>query len=270
VRIYSLALFKSPFSAYEHPNCGEAQGKFFINDKGGFFPAVIRAFHVVFGGDWELWIHHDDAVRDFAYFKVLERMHERGLLKLIPFGPCTSLTGIGGMMERMRPIFDDRVKYVACRDVDSLPQPRERVMLGEWMASGAMLHAIHDSISHCGLMGGTLGVDAEQFRKRTGHKSLESLMLAGQHLGLSHNVHGDDQRFLNAVVYPYLAPTLFIHTKRRDNTEPLSNTNRAVAPCVEPLDMVAHVGGAFSADTAMAAMPAEYAAKKLIEECEVC
>ena len=261
--VYSLAFYRHHRSAYEDPNCGEAQGRYFVN----YLATVIRAFHLVYP-DWELRIHHDDRVKEYPYWRALVKMDAAGLLRLVDFGVSDSLCGIRGMMSRWRPVFDDDVRFVAMRDVDSLPQPRERVMLEDFMSSGAVIHGILDSQSHSGpLMGGMVAVDAQQFKKRTEHKTLESLMKAGEPLNLDYNVHGSDQRFLNGAVYPYLGPFTYIHAKR--NLGYTAMVTRPVAPQVHPLDFVAHCGGAFSVDQAaeiLAAHPPKNLA--LIEECE--
>lgn len=242
MKVCSYSFFRHKASAYEHPNCGEAQGRFFVN----YLPTIIRAHHHVWKG-WEMVIHHDDTAREFPYFKVLEKMQERNLIKLVYCGGAITLCG--SMLWRLHPLFEESVEYVVCRDVDSLPMPRDEMMVREFMLSGTMIHTIHDSISHCGLMGGMCSFNAKTFRVRTGHKDLASLMCAGNWLGLDYNSHGDDQRFLNAVIYSGLAPYTFIHSNR--NLGYLAHTTKQVIGRLCPEDMLAnHIGGCFDAAAA--------------------
>lgn len=243
-RVVSYSFFRHQKSAYEHPNCGEAQGRFFVN----YLPTLVRAHHAVWTG-WELRIHHDDRVRDFKYFRALEHMDRVGLLKLVSCGEAKTLCG--AMLWRLKPLFDMEVEYVVCRDVDSLPMPRDRRMVEEFIGSGTAVHGILDSVSHSGpLMGGMVAFECSRLRS-TGHASVESLMRAGDALAINYNEHGADQRMLNGVVYPYLAPYTMIHCKK--DLGYLSFKTLPVAEQACEQDRLAnHVGGAFDAASAKA------------------
>jgi len=191
VNVVSYAFFRNAASAYEHPNCGEARGKVFVN----YLRLIVRAHHAVWNG-WELRIAHDDRVREFLYFKALERMQDVGLLKLAPFGESKTLCGLGGMLERLRPVWEPGVDYVVCRDVDAVPMPKDRRAVEEFRASGKAVHVIHDASAHSGVMGGTLAVKAWPFRELVNARSLEQF-IAQRGLEIDWNQHGSDQRLLN-------------------------------------------------------------------------
>lgn len=194
--IYSLALFRSEHSAYEKPEAGAGRGVFFK----GYLPALMRSFRSVYR-DWELVIHHDNRVLEWEYFRVLEAMHARGLLRLVPKG--TAWTLCGSMMFRLCPIFEEGADVVLCRDVDSLPTPRDRRAVDKWIASGHPCHAAHDSISHMGtpLLGGMVGFRAPWFREKVA-KSWGAIIEECNEMGIDLNQHGADQQWLNRAVWP--------------------------------------------------------------------
>lgn len=191
IRVASYAFFRDENSAYEQPRAGAGRGRFFVN----FLPAVARAHRSVFP-EWELWIHHDERVREYPYFAVLERMATRGLLRLFPMGASLGLCR--SMLWRMGPIWSANVEYVMCRDIDSLPTPRERKSVSKWMGSGEAIHAMHDSISHRGtlLMGGLVDFDAQEIRRTMAHKQFTALVDQFD-FSFGLKLHGSDQVFLN-------------------------------------------------------------------------
>ena len=244
MNVCSYSFFRHEASAYESPRCGEAQGRFFVN----YLRTLTRA-HLAVWPEWELRIYHDDRVREFPYFRVLTELHKEAVINLVPMGEAKTLCG--AMLWRILPMFDPAVRYLVCRDVDSLPMPRDRKMVDEFIKSGAVVHAIHDSISHSGpLMGGMVAFDAENFRTRTGHRSIGTLLDAGINLGINWNLHGADQKFLNGVVYPYLAPATFIHTKRDDRPYQAMCTKPVVPQECDQDRLANHVGGAFDVEGA--------------------
>lgn len=258
MNVHSLAFFRDGASGYESPSCGVSQGIFFIN----FLRSVIRAHHAVWTG-WELRIHHDDRVRAFPYFKAMERMHESGLLKLVPMGESKQLCR--SMLWRMEPLFDPEVDVVICRDLDSLPMERDRVMVEAFICSRAIIHGINDSESHSiPMLGGMVGFKAKRFREVM---PLEELRDSINAFDLS--VHGSDQRFLNQVVHPRFANSLMSHTRRNTVSYDCMRAY-PVEPQVTPLDnVIRHIGAAFSVDEAMKVLDAmDYPSKAAIEECE--
>lgn len=267
MNIVSYAFFRHPASAYESERCGESRGRFFIN----YFRALVRAHQHVWSS-WTMLIHHDGRVMELPYFKALERMQELRLVTLRYCGDAKTLCG--SMLWRLNAVFAENAETVVCRDVDSLPMPRDRAMVDEFSRSGAILHAIHDSKSHCGpLMGGTLGINAPEFRRVTGHTSFETLLEAGRNLGLDYDVHGSDQAFLNSVVYPYLAPSTLIHTSRDVGQYPAQATLPVHERKCSEDRLANHVGGAFDVDRAVTWYDAYYAQTnpkllKAIADCE--
>lgn len=241
-KIYSLAFFRHESSAYESPRCGAAQGRFFVN----FLPVVIRAFRSVFApAGWTLRIHHDDRATEFPYFKAIQRFRDAGILELQDMGVAKSLCG--SMLWRMHPafIYEHNIGgavFVAARDLDSLPTPRELHVLERWIydRSGDMpVLALHDSESHAGtpLMGGMIAVRADHTSVMTwlgttynGFRRLKS------ESGINFNQHGADQVFLNHL--PIQPP---VHHETRET----------MGPRVDPRDMLSnHIGGAFHAEPA--------------------
>lgn len=264
--VYSLSFFRHESSGYEQASCGVSRGIFFLN----FVPAVVRAFHAVYGGgDWELRFHVDERIMVGAYGPVLQKYHQAGLIKLVRMGMAHTLCG--SMLWRMAPLFEDGVDYVVCRDVDSLPMPRERKMFEEFEQSGLGVHAIHDSESHTGpLMGGMVSFKRAAFKTMMPQaSSVEDLLRLGEFLKLDFNVHGTDQQFLNAIVYPRMAQQMMVHTRL-----PYAMYDCKTVPVAaqrEPLDsVIQHIGAAFDVPKAIGVtepmLPAEVLEK--IRGCE--
>lgn len=239
MKVVSYSFFRHQDSGYESPQAGEGRGRFFI----GYMPVIVRAHHSVYP-DWEMRIHHDDRVREYPYFKALERMDAEGLVKLVAMGEAPSLCG--AMAWRLRPIWDEAVSHVICRDVDSLSTPREHKAVDRWVTGGKAIHALHDSPSHGStlLMGGMVGFVTAKVRA-TMPRPPEQLP-----------VHGDDQRWLNAAVAP-LFPN-----------EILSDDHKSIGPREEPRDALCqHIGGAFHAQPAIAYFD-KYEPNERILRCE--
>ena len=206
-KVAAYSFFRNEYSEYESDLCGVAKGRFFVN----YLPAVIRSHHAVWK-DWELWIYHDNRVLGYEYFGALQNMQAAGLLKLIPFGDSKSLTGIGGMLERMRAVFDWDVEYLLMRDVDSLSMPRERKMVEYGLfEQKALAHTIHDSISHSGMCGGLTSFNCKLFRERFEATGLEQLVSRVDGLHIDWNQKGGDQKFLNGYIAPNIVGNWVIH-----------------------------------------------------------
>lgn len=244
MNIYSLAFFRSAQSGYESPRAGTSQSIFFDN----FIPSVVRAFRVVWGG-WELWIHHDDRVKDRSSWPFLVRCAEAGMLKLIPMGQTEPLCK--SMLWRMQPLWlqdnldvtPTPVHTVVCRDVDSLPMHRDRKMVEQAFSMGARCHAILDSESHSGpLMGGMVA-----FR---GAPICQNALFDDKEIDF--NVHGSDQRWLNKWIWPSCKEGTIIHQRRRDIQYPEAMKTLPVAPQETELDkVVRHVGAGYPRELAM-------------------
>lgn len=236
--VHSVSLFRHDASGYESPRAGTSQGIFFSN----FLPTLVRAHFAAFR-DWELRIHHDDRVREFPYFKVLHRMHECGMLRMVAMGEAPTLCG--AMLWRLLPVMDSEVDYFICRDVDSLPMHRDRKMVDEFIASGASAHAILDSESHCGpMMGGMIGFKASELHKVIRLPiPFDSPQLA---------VHGSDQKWLNTYIWPKMTSKTLIHQRRDDIQYPQAMKTVKAPPQLTNLDaVVRHVGAAYPRERAM-------------------
>jgi hypothetical protein len=200
----SYSLFRHPSSHYEVNQ--DSRGTFFFR----YIQTLLRAHHSVFP-DWELRVHHDENITSGYHGGVLLNLAERGLVTLVYMGGAKTLTG--SMLWRMAPLFDSNVDYVACRDVDSLPTPRERRMLDEFIASGATAHAILDADGHSGpLMGGMIAFHAGKFRTSFPFRNFDELSKDIGSSGLDLNVHGADQNYLNRAIWPKVSRSAVVHT----------------------------------------------------------
>lgn len=264
MNIVSYSFFRHDASGYESANAGVARGIFFLN----FIRCLVRAHHAVWDG-WELRIHHDDRVREFPCFRDLQRMQEAGLLRLVDCGKAETLCG--SMLWRMKPLFDEQADYVVCRDVDSLPMPRDKAMVIDWINSGADAHAILDSESHSGpFMGGMSAFDADTFVPNSECGDFSMLMKLAVVHGIDMNRHGADQLLLNRGIWPRLKGSTLIHQKRQDIGYPEAFDTRPVAPKIHPLDRLVHIGAAFDVEKALEILNGmDYPNRKAIEACEV-
>ncbi len=232
MNVYSLAYYRDDASGYESPEAGTSRGVFFEQ----FLPAVLRAVFAIFP-DWELRIHHDDRVQATRYWPVLRALADRGRLRLIDCGPSLALCR--SMLWRCMPFWDPAVDVFACRDIDSLPQPRERVMLEEFIASDKRIHVIHDSESHSGpLMGGMCA-----FKRRPPAPSF-----AEWTADFPLTEHGDDQLFLNDRFGRH--DHMLIHQIREIAQYPQAETRPA------PPHEGTHLGAGFDCQRAIAQYPA--------------
>lgn len=187
-RVVSLAYFRHSASHYESDKtCSpEDVGKVFER----YLPAIIRAHWAIWRG-WELRIHHDDRVMEMPYWPTLEALDQCGLIKLIPMGAAHRLCM--SMLWRMTPCYMSDVEYVLCRDIDYIPQPKDRRAVEEFIISGMGLHVIHDAKPHSGIMGGTLGVHVPWFQDN----DVLPLNKVVTSIGDTWDKHGQDQHFLN-------------------------------------------------------------------------
>ncbi len=232
--VIATAFFRHENSAYESERAGAGRGVFFSN-----YPrAVIRGHHAVYP-DWELWIYHDDTSRDFKYCAALEKMHAKGLIKLIPMGKAVTLCG--SMAWRMLPIWNLDVDRLLCRDLDALSTPRERRAIEKWIRSDRAISALHDSESHSAtaLMGGMVGFKCDWMRERWA--SWEAFVGLADQFGITMNQHGDDQRLLNAAILPHAGDQISYEDRKSLGEK---------GPGVDQLTN--HIGGAYHVDPCVA------------------
>jgi len=155
MKIISMALFALDEARHSVANSGRCWYY-------GYLPAVVRAHLSCFPG-WQLWIYHDASIYSHPYGEVLLRLHIAGHIRLIYAGEASRVCE--AMLWRFRPCWEPDVQCVAPRDVDALPMPRDFRALEKFSASGKRLMTIHDSVSHCGIMGGLSAFNVEAFRR---------------------------------------------------------------------------------------------------------
>lgn len=100
-----------------------------------------------------------------------------------------------GMLRRMKPIFDQNVTHILCRDADALSSYREALIVQKWLESPKKCHAIIDNRAHSGLMGGMIGFQTAWFRSCMEANSWEQLIS-----GWDLSQHGSDQNWMNKMV----------------------------------------------------------------------
>lgn len=243
--VVSYSWFRNANSWSESDNVGDSKGRVF----GNYLRVIVRAHHAIWGTH-RLEIAHDDRVMEHPYFPVLVRLQAEGLLTLRYFGPSATLCGKGGMMERMAPAFDPEVDYCFCRDVDSIPLPRDRRACEEFMASGKAVHVIHgETGAHSGIMGGTLGLKCRRFRELIRCGTLHEMIDVGTFAeGENWNKHGGDQHHLARNLWPMFRNDLLLHELHHPTDVPCADTrgsiNWPMPPDIPP--EVAERGDSFS------------------------
>lgn len=168
-------------------------------------PMILRAHHSVYPG-WEIRIHHDTATTDAAYWKVLLRLEKIGMVKLVHVADEPRYTR--AMLWRLLPIWDGRTDFVFCRDLDALPQPKERRAVEQFLISDKTVHGINDNAMHgIPLMGGMCGFHARSFIGRTGITGFSQLV---DRCPRNWADHGTDQRVIGEL-WPQLRSGALIH-----------------------------------------------------------
>jgi hypothetical protein len=218
MRIVSLALFADPAGKEKR-------------DYAKHLPAAIRAHHAWYAG-WTLRIHATERALEIPYGPALRDLERRGLLELVVSAPPR--TPAEGKLWRLQPLWDERTRIVAPRDLDAIATPRERAVVDAWEASGEIACVIHDHPQHNGLMGGTTAYRSSDMRGLLGAMDLRGLVSAGRQAvakrGRMYGSHDDwsDQNVLNYCVRPLL-PRLTVFAiepddaadaKRRIHDEP--------------------------------------------------
>jgi len=247
MNIYSIAFFRHPASAYESERAGEARGKFFIN----YLQILFRAFQFNWSG-WVLALHYDYSVSEFPYFRKVAENTKRSGYPIILSCEGDAETLCGSMLWRMKALFYNSAEYVVCRDLDSLPTKRDFLMTQKFIESGKTAHIVHDSVSHSGMMGGTLGLHAPRFRETMNMNSWNEFMKLAS--GFDMNVHGADQSMLNTHVYPKVRDSLYLHELNQDTGMNAAIIDRTAPSPQDELDRCCNgVGLAFHVEPAMAA-----------------
>lgn len=160
-----------------------------------YWNAFLRAHLTLFpiSEGWRLRVHVDE---HNLWLKVYA---DAGLCDVVP---CDDAPLTRAMLWRMKPVWDESVDYVFCRDIDALPTPRDRACCDQFIASGLDVQTIHDSVSHDGILGGLSGYNCESFReqvKEAGIHSWDDLVRFGKKTDDEWARHGGDQDVLNAL-----------------------------------------------------------------------
>lgn len=255
MNVFSVAFFRNWASGYESERAGAGRGVFFVN----YLRSLVRNHWAVWS-DWKLWIHHDEKAREFPYWKCIEKMADRGLLRIFYMGEAKKLCE--AMLWRMIPCWNTDVSRVLCRDLDSLSTPRERRAVDKWISSEKAVSALHDSESHSStaLMGGLVGFKSEWVREHW-NTYLYLIWKAKAH-GIDLTYHGSDQNLLNTEVLPYALA----------EGQLLSEDRLSLGPKGHILDALGtHCGGAMHVDPVVHWFKEhrDYCPKlDVIEECE--
>jgi len=219
LKIVSYAYFRSPTSQYEKLK-GDASLQF-----EQFIKMLVRAHHVIWRG-WEMRLHVDDHVKTLPSWPMIERYSRvqieswpdrphfiPNLLSVVHCGPAEELCK--SMLWRMIPAFQGQNKIVACRDVDSVPMPRDRAAVEEWLRTDKTVHCIHDASAHSGVMGGTTTVRSHRFQQLVEAATMERFLRHGRDLDWTKQ--GADQHLLNRLLPLYAQETLVHELHHRVN-----------------------------------------------------
>ena len=110
-------------------------------------------------------------------------------------------TNAAYMLWRFLAIEDRNARAFLIRDLDSMPSPREKLMVDQWLGSGKSFHIIRDHVNHgIKIMGGLWGILTNDFNIR---KESRKILLG--------NRYGVDQAFLEQLVFPRIKDDVLIH-----------------------------------------------------------
>jgi hypothetical protein len=166
--------------------------------------AICRAHHTLFP-DWEWRIYHDGTLHQCPKAKILFAYESAGLVTLVNMGAEHRICR--AMAWRLQPVFEESVEITLCRDLDSLPTPKEAMAVRQFVESGAGMHCMSDHPQHgAPIMGGLCGFRGAILRNQTGLRSFAALT-SGEGL----DRHGDDQLMLMRKVWPVMQNSLCEH-----------------------------------------------------------
>lgn len=102
---------------------------------------------------------------------------------------------------RFLAIEDKNMEAIIIRDLDSIAGEREKLMVGQWLASGKNFHIIRDHITHnTRIMAGMWGIKKNSIDIKKESKKIQ----------LS-NTYGTDQLFLEKIIYPQIKHDVMVH-----------------------------------------------------------
>jgi len=141
--------------------------------------------------DWEIRVHHDSYIE-----QELLNISKNLDIKLVKCEDDRPLCE--NMLWRLKPLWDENVNFVICRDLDSVITPRERYAVQEFINLDGTCHNLAELPQHntC-LMGGLCGFSGKEFRKNFKNISWNNL-IASHKL----TVKGSDQTFLRDIIWP--------------------------------------------------------------------
>lgn len=169
-------------------------------------PATVRAHHNIFP-DWELRIHVDSTYHEDRS-KLLRAYEAAGLLKVVHAEE--NIACCRSMLWRMMPVWEDGVTHVVCRDLDSVPCPKDWKCITQWVDSGAALSSINDNPAHSvTMMGGMVGFRTDKFRAKAPWPSWIKMIEAGE--GLERPSGGYDQILMSNQIWHLFYPDVCAH-----------------------------------------------------------
>ena len=177
------------YSLFNHPSSQEFERRAYI--RGFWFNCRMNRF--IFP-EWRTHVNLDKSVYSM-YATMFEWLKINHSISYTINDETPQLCE--GMIQRMRPCFDQHTSHVMCRDADSLTTYREALAIQDWLESGDACLALHDNPGHDGLMGGMVAFDTSQFKALTGYQTWEE-MIDGYDL----KERGSDQHLMNGRILP--------------------------------------------------------------------
>lgn len=166
-----------------------------------YLRALVRAHLNLFpiSAGWKMRVAYDDKILSSPTGDLLRAYSWDSLIEIDYRGTAPLCRS---MLWRVAPAFDEDVSHVFCRDVDSPPMPRDRIISDQFVQFGGSVGTAHDNVAHIGIMGGLCHFDAKQFREGTGLGSLDELRTWAESSPrrVDWAKHGADQDVLNRLV----------------------------------------------------------------------
>jgi len=177
----------------------------------------IRLYRILFPG-WDIVVNVDQATYNSPYRPIFDWHVKKGYLKINLFPNNQPLCL--AMLQRLQTVFmfdhpNWRYTHVICRDLDSIPTLRERLMVEEWIDEDRAMHCITDSVSHTiPMMGGMVGFRpgyVNDIMKITDNPQYAWERLIAMAPGIDYRRKGSDQDFMGQVLYPKLCTNATEH-----------------------------------------------------------
>jgi len=170
-------------------------------------PALLRAHDTIYAG-WKIHIYHDGRAMHHPYFSVLQSLSSNTSIVFLNLVQQDTPQVGAGALWRLLPACSRDDSIVLCRDIDSLPSPRERRAVDEFVDSSAIVHCISDSVEHNSvpMMTGMIGFKVPAFSQY--FEGFNSLTLYTSELMGS---KGMDQLVLALRVWPVIRHAVFEH-----------------------------------------------------------